>query len=118
MFRKVHWCDLLIGAIALWLLASPAALDFDLDQHPDETAAALNHYVVGTGLLIYCLMSAWRQRDVGNEMLNITFGTWLMVSPYVLAYSHWMMPTLNGLMTGLAVVALAVLDIRLTIRRV
>jgi hypothetical protein len=116
MSRRIHWCDLLIGVAGLWLLAAPTVLGFDLHEFPHSPTAALNCYVVGSGMAAFSLMSAWRLQDNGNEMLNIGFGTWLMLAPYALGFADWLTPTINGLLTGLTVVALAALDVRLTIR--
>jgi hypothetical protein len=63
MGPKVHWRDLLIGLVALWLIASPSVLGYDLDS-----TAALNAYGVGFGLIIFCVISAWRLQDLGNEI--------------------------------------------------
>ena len=69
MRRSVHWRDLLIGAAGLWLIASPASLGFDLDN-----VAALNAYSVGFFLILFCLISAWRLEDLGNEIVNVLAG--------------------------------------------
>lgn len=109
---RVHWYDLLIAIVALWLLASPTVLGYEVGRVPALQTPALNAYAVGFGLIIFCVMSAWRLEDVGNEIINMIFGGWLMLSPYALGFSDWLRPTVNTMLVGLAVVVLAVLDIR------
>ena len=116
MRGNVHWYDLLIAAIALWLLASPTVLGFDAGQVPGLQAPALNAYAAGTCLLVYCVISAWRVEDVGNEIVNMILGSWLMLSPYALGFSEWLQPSLDAILVGFVVVVLAVLDIRSTIK--
>jgi hypothetical protein len=111
MHPRVHWCDLLIGAAALWLMASPVMLGYDLEHSPNWQAPALNAYAVGTGLLIFCVLSAWRLEDLGNEILNIVFGCWLVLSPFALAFSDWRLVTLNTIAVGLVVIMFAILDL-------
>lgn len=113
---KVHWFDLLIVLVALWLLASPTVLGYDAGQVPVQQTPALNAYGVGIALTLYCMISAWRLQDVGNEIVNMIFGCWLMLSPYALGFSDLLLPSLNAILVGFVVVVLAVLDIRSTIR--
>jgi hypothetical protein len=99
---------------ALWLVASPVMLGYDLDHSPDFTAPALNAYAVGTGLIIFCIISAWRLEDLGNEILNILFGCWLVLSPYALAFSDRSLAALNAIVVGLFVIVLAIWDLRIS----
>ena len=116
MRMSVHWYDLLIIIAGVWLLASPTVLGYQVGQVPVAQTPALNAYGVGTALIVYCVISAWRIEDVGNEIVNLIFGGWLMLSPYALGFSDWLRPSLNAILTGLVVVVLAVLDIRSTIK--
>ena len=116
MRRNVHWYDLLIVMAALWLLASPTVLGYEVGQLSVLQTPALNAYGVGLALTLYCVISAWRIEDVGNEIVNMIFGCWLMLSPYALGFSDWLRPSLNAMLVGLVVVMLAAMDIRATIR--
>jgi hypothetical protein len=106
MNPKVHWRDLLIGAIGIWLAASPKVLGYDLDE-----AAALNAVGVGWCLVIFCAISAWRVVDLGNEILNIVMGCWLVLSPFSLGFAEHRVAELNAIAVGLIVAALAVWDL-------
>jgi len=105
MNPKVHWRDLLIGAAGLWLIASPTVLGFELNE-----TAALNAVGAGWCLVIFCVISAWRVVELGNEILNIVIGCWLALSPFSLGYSEQRVPELNAIAVGLLVAALAVWD--------
>jgi hypothetical protein len=112
MRPRVHWSDLLIGVAAIWLILSPVALGYDIDHLPDLRAPAINAYATGIGLLVFCLISAWRLEDIGNEIVNIGFGCWLVLSPYALGFSDLTSAALNAVMVGITVVAAAVWDLR------
>jgi len=113
MKMKTHWCDLLIRVCAIWLLASPVVLGSSPDLLPDAKAAAFNAYTLGTALLICSVLPAWRQEDNGNDMVNITFGCWLALSPFSLGFSAFSGATANAIVLGFVVIALAMLDIYL-----
>jgi len=106
---RVHWRDLIIGVAGAWLVASPTVLGYGLD----ETASA-NAIGVGWCLMIFCVISAWRLKDLGNEILNIVFGSWLALSPYSLGFSGDRAAALNAISVGLIVAALAVWDLHST----
>ena len=106
MRLNVHWRDLLIGVAGLWLIASPSIIDYQLNN-----TAISNAYGVGCGLIVFCILSAWRLQDLGNEIVNIVFGCWLVLSPYALGFSRQQAVTLNAIIAGLIVVALAIWDL-------
>jgi hypothetical protein len=106
MSPSVHWRDLLIGVAGVWLIASPSVLGYDLDS-----TAALNAYGVGFGLILFCIISAWRLEELGNEIVNIVFGCWLVLSPYALGFSDQGTVALNAILVGLIVAALAIWDL-------
>jgi len=106
MNPKVHWRDLLIGAAGIWLMASPTVLDYNLNE-----SAATNAFSVGGCLVIFCIISAWRLVDLGNEILNIVIGCWLILSPFSLGFSGQRTPELNAIAVGLLVAGLAVWDL-------
>ena len=109
MNPKVHWRDLLIGASGIWLIASPTVLGYNLVE-----GAALNAVGVGGCLVVFCIISAWRLEDLGNEIFNIVMGCWLVLSPFSLDFSEQRVAELNAIAVGLIVVALALWDIRST----
>ncbi|HTP60886.1 MAG TPA: SPW repeat protein [Burkholderiales bacterium] len=106
MEPRAHWRDVVIGLAGAWLVASPSVLGYDLDP-----AAAANAFGAGFGLVIFCIISAWRLTDLGNEIVNIVFGGWLVLSPYALGFSGERAATLNAISVGLVVAALAAWDL-------
>jgi len=103
---KVHWRDLVIAAASLWLMGSPFLFGYD-----SQLVAATNAYGVGCALIFFCIMSAWRLRDFGNEIVNIVFGCWLVLSPYALAFADQRAATLNAIAVGLCVIVLGIWDL-------
>ncbi|HUK04490.1 MAG TPA: SPW repeat protein [Burkholderiales bacterium] len=106
MNPKVHWRDLLIGAAGIWLIASPTVLGYNLVEK-----AASNAVGVGWCLVIFCVISAWRLADLGNEILNIVMGCWLVLSPFSLGFSEQRTAELNAIAVGLLVAGLAIWDL-------
>lgn len=106
MHSSTHWRDLLIGMVGLWLIASPSLLGYGLSH-----AAALNAYGVGSGLIVFSIVSAWRLRDLGNEILNVVFGCWLVLSPFALGFSGQRAAALNAAAVGLIVASVALWDL-------
>ena len=106
MNPKVHWRDLLIGASGIWLIASPTVLGYNLVE-----AAAYNAVGVGACLVVFCIVSAWRLEDLGNEIFNVVMGFWLALSPFSLGFSEQRIAELNAITVGLIVVALALWDL-------
>lgn len=105
---KIPWCDLVIGGAALWLLAAPQVLGYDTVHLPNMRAPAVNSQAVGIGLLLFGIISAWRTQDIGNEMLNIAFGCWLVLSPFALGFADLPRAVMNTIAVGLVVISLAI----------
>jgi hypothetical protein len=117
MRPKVHWCDLLIGVAALWLMVSPMLLGYDTDHLPTMRAPAVNSFAVGAVLFLFCVMSAWRLQDIGSEILNIALGCWLVLSPYAFGFSDLPRAAFNTIVMGVIVIALAICDLRISGRK-
>jgi uncharacterized membrane protein HdeD (DUF308 family) len=88
----------------LWLLISPFVLGFSAMQ-----TATWDTAVVG----VIVLVLAWTRaanpaRYVGLSVINLLLGVWLIVSPFVLAYSTSRPATWNDVVFGIVVAILAI----------
>jgi SPW repeat len=97
-----HWEDWIGAILGFWLLASPNVLQYG------ETAAAQNAFLVGVLLIVIVCVEltvfrAW------EEWVNVILGAWLVVSPWVLGAA--LVATLNFVIVGLLVLALALYEI-------
>jgi hypothetical protein len=97
-----HWEDWVSGALGFWLLVSPWVLDYS------GMTAAQNAVVVGFLLIAieFVEVSAFR---VWEEWVNVVIGAWLVISPWVLDTA--LVPTINFVIVGLLVLALALYEI-------
>ena len=97
-----HWEDWVGAVLGLWLLASPWVLEYG------ETAASQNAVFVGF-LLIATEFTALYVFSVWEEWISVMLGAWLVVSPWVLGVA--LVPTVNFVIVGLLVLALALYEI-------
>jgi hypothetical protein len=73
-----RWQDganLVLGA---WLFVSPWVLGYQ------ESPAAVNAYVMGTGIVVVALIAAYMPK-AWEEIINTMIGVWLVMSPFVMA---------------------------------
>jgi hypothetical protein len=92
--------DVLAG---IWLLISPFVLAF---QHIN--AAATNNVIFGIviGLLaLYRFMNP--ATNAGVSWLNVILGIWVLISPFVIGFSTYHVPTTNNVIMGIVVIILA-----------
>ena len=102
MTTKVkHWQDPVNLILGLWLIVAPWVLAFR-----DDRAAMWNSIILGVLIgasAIYALVRvfAW------EEWANVVFGLWLVISPWVLGFSHIQAAAVNAVVVGLVVAVLA-----------
>jgi hypothetical protein len=70
-------------------------------------SASSNAYGLGATLIVFNLMAVARILDEGQEILNILFGVWLMLSPYALNFAEIKEPTVNAIAVGAMIIVLA-----------
>ena len=97
--RWQDWIDVLLGC---WLVVSPWEMGYTLNE-----AATTNACGLGVVLIVFNLISAGRLLDKGQEIFNILLGTWLILSPYSLNFVTEKEPTINAIVVGVMIVALA-----------
>ena len=97
-----RWQDAVNFVLGLWLVASPWMLGY-----AGETAAAWNVYGFGAAIAVLAAISFFAHQKWEN-WLNAAIAAWLIVSPWVLAYSALQTALWNQIVTGLVLGALAV----------
>jgi|GEM_PF-881458 len=99
---SIRWQDWTVVFLGAWLAMSPWQLEFTLN-HP----ATANACGVGMVLVLFNVMSVARLMELGQEIVNIMAGFWLILSPYSLNFSESRSLTLDAMGVGIAVVCLA-----------
>jgi hypothetical protein len=99
IIRWQDWTNVLLG---FWLVVSPWEMEYSLNEVATANACGL-----GGVLLVFNLISACRQLDQGQEIFNILLGAWLILSPYSFGFSTEKEPTINAIVVGIMIVALA-----------
>jgi hypothetical protein len=98
---RTNWQDWTSFALGLWLAMSPWLLGY-----AQEEAATANAAFVG---LVLALGSHFEVSfdEVAAEWFNLAFGLWLVLAPFVLAFSGRPEVTANSIVVGAVVAALA-----------
>ncbi|MBO0759061.1 MAG: SPW repeat protein [Bradyrhizobiaceae bacterium] len=100
-----QWEDWASWILGIWLMISPWALRFDLDEAPTRNAVIVGFFIVFTEVVELSIFRDW------EEWINVVLGVWLVTSPWILAISE-RSATINFTLVGLLVLALALYEIR------
>ncbi len=96
-----HWQDPVNLVLGLWLIASPWALGYAAETPPMWNAVILGILVGAAALIALFRVMAW------EEWVNLAFGAWLVVSPWILGFSGLAAAMWNAVIVGIVVAALA-----------
>lgn len=96
-----HWQDVVNALLGVWIVISPWALGFQ-----DVPAAMTNAAVVGLALIAAALGAIFVPR-AWEEWTEAALGVWLIASPWLLGFSMHREALMTMLLTGAAVMALA-----------
>jgi hypothetical protein len=105
-FSAQRWQDQLMVLLGLWLIISPMALDY-----APGSAEAINAYVAGAVIAVLAAFDLY-QTYVWAVLLNLAVGVWVAVSPWALQVAGVPSITSNFVIAGLAVVVLALWELR------
>jgi hypothetical protein len=100
-----QWEDWASWILGIWLMISPWALRFDLDETPTRNAVVVGFLIVFTEVVELSIFRDW------EEWINVVLGIWLLASPWLVAISE-RSATINFIIVGLLVLALAFYGIR------
>jgi hypothetical protein len=104
-FRRkltAQWKDAVNLVLGLWLILSPWALHFAAVRAPLWNASAVGLIIAVAALAALISFQRW------EEWIEAALGLWLIVSPYLLGFTAQMNATVNQVIVGLIVAALAV----------
>lgn len=98
-----RWQDIANFVIGAWLFVSPWVLKFASNP---PTLPAWNAYILGVAIMALAALAVYVPR-AWEEGLNMAFGLWLIISPWVLRFAVDPRETANAVVTGLLVTVLA-----------
>jgi len=96
------WASWILGG---WLIISPWALRFNLDDTATRNAVIVGFLIVIVEVVELSVFRDW------EEWINVALGAWLLASPWVLGISN-PAAMADVLAVGLLVLALAAYEIR------
>jgi hypothetical protein len=100
-----QWEDWCSWGLGIWLCISPWVLHFDLEPTATRAAVITGFVLILTEAVTLSVFRAW------EEWLNVALGAWLIAAPWILAVPD-AAATVNFVVVGLLVVALALYEIR------
>jgi hypothetical protein len=101
MTAAARWQDWASFALGLWLALSPWVLGY---SHLE--AATANAAVMGLALALGSHFEVSLD-ETSAEWFNVAAGLWLVLAPFLLGYSGQVEVTVNSIVVGTAVAALA-----------
>ena len=96
-----RWQDGANLILGVWLFASPWVLGYN------GGTAAWNAYAMGGGIVVFALIAAYMPKT-WEEIVNILFGVWLIISPFVLGFSAAAQVALHTVVVGILATAFAI----------
>ncbi|QDG54450.1 hypothetical protein FIV42_28010 [Persicimonas caeni] len=104
MQGDTKWADGLNLIAGAWFFSIPMIWE------GMPVAASTNHYVCGAGLMLVSLIALSRPR-LWEEWVNLLFGLWIFVAPFVLGvwqsqWSMWNHLVVGAVVAGLSLFAL------------
>ena len=100
MFSR-RWQDRANLVLGTWIFVSPPLLGYG------DSIAAWNAYVMGAGIVLFALIAA-RIREAPEEIVNILFGVWLVLSPFALGFAAETVVALHTVLCGILATAFAI----------
>ena len=100
-----HWQDPLNLILGLWMLVSPWALQYELENYPTWNAVVVGIVIAAAALSALFQVKAW------EEWTNVVLGLWLMMSPSVLLFDALMPAMANAVIVGAIVAGLALWEL-------
>jgi len=97
-----RWQDIINLLIGIWLFVSPWVMGYAAEHQ----AAAWNAYVIGLAIVVFSGLAVYMHK-AWEEGLNMAFGVWMIISPWVLGFSLPRDVTANAVIVGVLVTALA-----------
>ncbi len=100
-----HWEDWVSWVLGIWLCLAPWALYFEQDSRSRVASVVTGVLLIATQAMTLSAFRAW------EEWLNVVFGAWLIVAPWLLGIGNPATIT-NFLIVGVIVISLAGYELR------
>jgi hypothetical protein len=97
-----RWQDLGNLVLGAWLFVSPWAMRYPADI----PAATWNAYILGAVIVVFAAVAMYMPR-IWEEWINMALGIWTIASPWVLGFAAHKDVTVNAVVVGVLVTALA-----------
>ena len=97
--RWQDWVNLLLG---IWLFLSPWLLGYVAAS----TAAAWNAWILGVALVVFSAIAV-SMPQVWEEVINVLIGIWMVISPWLVGFSHTRSAETNAVIVGIVAIVLA-----------
>ena len=96
-----HWQDPVSLFAGVWLAVSPWVLGYSAHMRATENA------VIAGSLIALVALSALYRGSAWQEWTNFVLGVWVLISPWALVFPVMKPVTLNAVVYGVIVAALA-----------
>ena len=103
--RDIGFADVINLMLAVWLFLSPWIAGF-----ADKVVAASTAWLTAIVIAVVAIAALARLAE-WEEWINLALGIWLLVSPWVIGVASIQGAMMSLLLTGIAVAALAALEI-------
>ncbi len=100
--KNKRWQDMVNLVLGAWLFISPLAMGYT----ESATSATWNAYLVGAVTMAFAAYAVYLPR-AWEEWINMGFGVWMIVSPWVLGFAFQTGVSVNTVMVGIVVTAMA-----------
>jgi hypothetical protein len=100
--KSLNWVMVVAG---LWLILSPFILNYST-----LVMAMWNAIIAGVALIVLAAWATLRENvslDKTLDWITLVLGLWLVISPFILAFSTFFLPTWNVVLIGILVVILS-----------
>lgn len=97
-----QWKDVVNLILGLWLIITPWALNFAADRRPMWNAVVIGVVIAIAAIAALVSFRKW------EEWIEAVLGLWLIISPYLLGFTTEMNATVNQVIVGIIVAALAI----------
>lgn len=104
--NRQRWQDWITLALGLWTIVSPFLLLAQGTSTILPTTVAWNFFAVGAALTLVGIVALYSHR-LWEEWIDVALGAWLVISPWVLAFTAMTMLKWDAVIVGLAVLALS-----------
>ena len=102
-----HWEDWVSWGLGIWLCISPWVLHFDLQPVALQAAVITGFLLILIEAVTLSAFRAW------EEWLNVVLSAWLIAAPWLIGVTD-LAATVNFVVVGAAVLALAIYEIQQT----